>query len=212
MKCASLQFITSEGLSLSHAQQAKEACLGGVRWIQLRVKGRAFVNWLKIAHEVKAITDEFGATLILNDSVEVAYAVDACGVHLGREDGCPQEARKKLKKGAIVGATAHYLTDIDEALAAHVSYIGVGPLRTSQTKLDTKPPLGISGILERVQRAKDTPVYAIGGITKEDVPALLCSGVAGVCVAGSIARAKDPRAAAQELVNQIRSQKMDAVT
>lgn len=109
-------------------------CRAGANWIQLRLKNESFDTVLKTAIAAKAICDSFKVTLIINDFPEVAKQVDACGVHLGKEDTCPLDARAILGTQKIIGGTANTLEDCQILLQKQVDYIGLGPLRFTHTK------------------------------------------------------------------------------
>src|SRR4051812_32245792 len=124
----SLQYIT-HGSPEEQIQQAKDACEAGVRWIQLRLKDESDITLLKTALEVKNTCVEYNATFIVNDHVHIALAVDADGVHLGKEDTIPADAKILLGSSKIVGGTANTIEDIELLAAAGVDYIGLGPYR-----------------------------------------------------------------------------------
>ena len=103
-----LQFLTLDAAPLSHPAQARAALRGGVRWIQVRAKGRTEDEWVALARTVVALCREHGATCVINDSPRVARLAGADGVHLGPEDATPAEARRELGEAAIVGATLNF--------------------------------------------------------------------------------------------------------
>jgi thiamine-phosphate pyrophosphorylase len=186
-----LQYITYETKSLSHIDCVKEACISGVKWIQLRVKNKTQEEYLTIAKEAKIICDLYDVILIINDNVEVAKEVSAHGVHLGKSDVHPIDAREELGKKAIIGGTANTLEGVI-ALIDHVDYIGLGPFQFTKTKANLSPVLGLQGYdeiinhLKTVCSIKELPIIAIGGIEVEDVEPLLETGVYGIAVSGMI--------------------------
>ena len=137
-----------------------------------------------------------GATLIVDDRVDLAKAIGADGVHLGREDMPVAEARERLGEAFLIGGTANTFEDVERLCRAGVDYIGCGPFRFTTTKERLAPVLGLSGYASLMARMADaglhTPVVAIGGVTCADVPALMATGVRGVAVSGAILRAADP--------------------
>lgn len=149
-----------------------------------------------------------GATLIINDHPEVAKAIGADGVHLGKEDMAPAEARKLLGPRAIIGATANTLADVERLMEAPVDYLGIGPYRFTGTKKKLAPLLGVEGYREIIAMMKERrgsafPHVAIGGITAADIAPLAEAGVTGFAVSGAIAHATDPAEAARELLAEI---------
>jgi thiamine-phosphate pyrophosphorylase len=193
---ASLHYLTQDMPQRSHEEQVRLACVAGVKWIQLRVKNHSFADWLMIAIRVKEITDRFDVTLIINDSVEIAKAVDAAGVHLGQEDFSPTGARKILGAEKIIGYSTHSFHELFAAKNLDVDYFGLGPFRFTLTKDKLNPALGMEGISEIIQQARgraiSKPIIAIGGIQLNDVTELLEAGIDGIAVSSAINLADAP--------------------
>jgi thiamine-phosphate pyrophosphorylase len=189
------------------AQAAELACRGGVRWVQLRVKNLPTTEWQQRALDVQAVCQHHGATLIINDNPALALAIGADGVHLGKQDMGPIEARALLGPKLIIGGTANTFTDIEGLVAAGVDYIGLGPFRFTTTKEKLSPILGLAGyaqLLGQCQAAGfTTPIIGIGGVELADVSALLATGLHGVAVSGAIGSAADPTDAAQLFVAKL---------
>lgn len=191
-----VQFITHTTERYSYEDAARLALDGGCRWVQLRVKGPSDDEVRPLAERVLALCRERGATLIVDDRVDLAKAIGADGVHLGREDMPVAEARERLGEAFLIGGTANTFEDVERLCRAGVDYIGCGPFRFTTTKERLAPVLGLSGYASLMARMADaglhTPVVAIGGVTCADVPALMATGVLGVAVSGAILRAADP--------------------
>ncbi len=185
-----LQYITQETTDLNQIEAARQACEAGCDWVQLRVKNKPEEEVLRIAQEVKQICAEYQATFVINDYVSVAKAVGADGVHLGKEDMPPTEAREILGEQAIIGGTGNTFEDVQKLVAAKVDYLGVGPFRFTTTKQKLSPTLGLEGYRKLIEQCKseniDTPIVAIGGILAEDVPSIMQTGVHGIAVSGLI--------------------------
>ncbi len=186
-----LHYITQETETLSHIDCVKEACMAGVKWIQLRVKNKSDEDYLAIAKEAKIICNLYDVTLIINDNVEIAKEVNAHGVHLGKKDIHPIDAREILGESAIIGGTANTIEDV-LSLVDHVDYIGLGPYKFTPTKQDLSPFLGPSGYKEILTQLKsicsvnELSIIAIGGIEIDDIEPLLETGVYGIAVSGLI--------------------------
>ena len=202
-----LQYITQARENLTHQQAAKNACEAGCDWIQLRVKGKNPDEVGKIAHEVRQICDQYQATFILNDHVSIAKAAGADGVHLGKEDMSPVEARKILGEEAIIGGTGNTFEDVQNLAQAKVDYMGIGPFRFTTTKQKLSPIIGLEGyraLLEKCATANiQTPVVAIGGILTEDVAEIMQTGVHGIAVSGLITNHLDQLALVETLKTQL---------
>lgn len=175
------QYLTQDLAVMSHEQLAKRACAAGVGWIQYRSKrdDRTIVQQDALA--VREVCREYGAICIINDFVEIALAIGADGVHLGAGDMPPALARQRLGSSAIIGATANTVEDIEQHLAADVSYIGIGPFRHTHTKTNHGPVLGLPGCRKLIDQVGGrVPVVVIGGVTPADVQDLLALKAAGI--------------------------------
>ena len=169
---------------------------GGGRWVQLRMKDASDDEITDKALRIKEMCRQYGATFIVNDKPEIALAVRAHGVHLGRNDMNPAEARKMLGKEYVIGGTANTFEDVVRLKNAGVDYVGLGPFRYTTTKKNLSPLLGADGYEAIISRCRDEgidiPVFAIGGILKDDIDTLLATGVRGIAVSGGIVNAPDP--------------------
>ena len=88
---------------------------------------------------------------------------------------------------------------------AGADYIGCGPFRFTTTKKNLSPVLGLEGyrsiVLQMKEKGIDLPIVAIGGITFEDIPAIMETGVNGIALSGTILQAADPVAETKRIVN-----------
>ena len=136
------------------------------------------------------------AFLVFDDRVELAMEMGVHGVHLGKNDMNPLQARETMGAEAIIGVTANTADDIIRFRGWDVDYVGLGPFRYTTTKSNLSPVLGIDGYREIVKAVRDSgmtlPIVAIGGITIDDIPAIMATGVNGVAVSGAIINADDP--------------------
>lgn len=195
---ASLQFITHETEQFSYREGAFMALEAGCKWIQLRMKDVAVETVRQLAEELKKACENRHALLIIDDYVEVAREVKADGVHLGKNDMPIEEARKLLGEGFIIGGTANTFEDVKRHYEAGADYLGIGPFRFTTTKKDLSPVLGLEGYRNIKQQMIEAdiilPAVAIGGITVEDIPAILATGIEGIAMSGAILQAHDPDA------------------
>lgn len=191
-----LQFITHFTEKYSYLDAARLALEGGCRWIQLRMKEASETEVEAEAIRVRDLCRKYGATFIIDDHVALAKKVQADGVHLGKNDMPIEEARRILGDAFIIGGTANTFEDVKRHWQAGANYIGCGPFRFTTTKKNLSPILGLEGyrqILQQMKAAGITlPVVAIGGITYEDIPDILQTGVSGIALSGSILRAENP--------------------
>ena len=192
-----LQFISNQTKGLTHLDSIKIALDAGCRWIQLRVKDQPYEEVLKTAIEAKNLTEKYQAKLIINDYPLIAKEIDAYGLHLGLNDMPIASARKIVGKEMIIGGTANTLENILDHIKEGADYVGLGPFRFTSTKENLSPILGLGGyqsVAESLKKRKQSiPLIAIGGITEEDIPEILETGMYGVAISGSIINAKNPK-------------------
>ena len=185
-----LQYITT------NAAHAEQACKGGVDWIQLRLKGVDYAEYRKVALEVQAVCKKYNAKLIINDNVALAMDIYSDGVHLGKEDMFPEDARGLLGDGFIIGCTANTYEEVAELSAKEIDYIGLGPFRYTTTKANLKPILGLDGYINILTKLKNNglevpPIVGIGGVDHADVPGLMETGLHGLAISGAISNSGD---------------------
>ncbi len=188
------------------ADMAEQACNGGVKWIQLRLKNVSDVYYYNVAKDVHAICKKYDATFIINDNVQLALELKADGVHIGKEDTSPQDARAILGNGFIIGSTANTIEDVTKLSKMPIDYIGLGPYRFTDTKQNLSPVLGLKGyndIFNSTNYIKMPPIIAIGGIRLEDTVSILSTGVYGIAVSGAITFAPNIEEAAKSFILQI---------
>lgn len=191
-----LQYISHFTPQISYAEGIRMALEGGCRWIQLRMKDAPAEEIIACAEEVLPLCRRHGAKFLLDDHVELVRQLGADGVHLGKNDMPVDEARKILGPDIIIGGTANTIEDIIRLHKQGADYIGCGPFRFTTTKKNLSPILGLDGYKSIVLKMKelgiDLPIVAIGGITVEDIPAVMETGVSGIALSGAILGAPNP--------------------
>jgi thiamine-phosphate pyrophosphorylase len=196
--------VTSPKRPLSLLQETVEAAIeGGASIVQFRDKGVYAPEERKdAARELRTVCVDHGVPFLVNDDPEFARRVGADGVHVGRDDPSPRIARSLLGPKAIIGVTVYGRPrEEDAAAAAGADYVAVGPFFPSPTKPE-EPVLPLH-VLDAVLRRSRLPVFAIGGITAENVTHVARRGVAGVAVVSAIMDASDPRAAAESIIRSL---------
>lgn len=207
-----IQFITHFTEQYSYLDSVRLALAGGCRWVQLRVKDVTDEELLPLALEAQRLCREAHTTFIIDDHVELVRQLHADGVHLGLHDMPIAEARQLLGPDYIIGGTANTFDDILRHHAAGANYIGCGPFRYTTTKKNLSPILGLEGYCDIVKQMREhdisLPIVAIGGITAEDIPAIMQTGVTGIALSGTVLRAKDPAAEMQRLIHLLQNQSL----
>ena len=187
---AKFHFITINHPEISHANQAIRAYQAGCKWVQLRMKDSSEEEIEQEIIKILPVANTHNAILLINDNVELTLKVGAHGVHLGKKDMCPAEARKLLGSNFIIGGTANTYEDILSLIEKGVDYVGLGPFRFTTTKRKLSPTLGRVGYDQILTGLKSNqlniPVIAIGGILENDIESLKQTGIHGIAVGGAI--------------------------
>ena len=178
-------------------QQVEAALQGGVTCVQLREKQLDRENFIQLGRTIGCLCQRYGVPLIINDDLEVALACGADGVHVGQDDLPVEEVRRRVGDKMIVGVSAHNPEEARRAYAGGADYLGAGAVFGSTTKTNVTPLS--HDTLRAICDAVPIPVVAIGGITRENLPRLAGTGVAGVAVVSAIFAADDITAASREL-------------
>ncbi len=196
----SLYVITDRGLARgrSHLEMAEAAIAGGATAIQLRDKQAEARDLYRAGLELQALCRSRGVLFIMNDRLDLALAVDADGVHMGRDDLPTPVARRLLGGGKLLGVSTENGAQAAQAERDGADYVAIGPIYEARgSKGDAGPPVGPQAIAE-VCRHTRLPVVAIGGIKAQHVPEVLGAGASGIAVISAIVGAPDIAAAARE--------------
>lgn len=165
---------------------ALAAVRGGVTSIQLRLKN---TSARELAEAARGLLGVLPVPLLINDRADVALAVGAAGVHLGPEDVPVAIIRRIAPPGFLIGASVGSSREADGGRGA--DYWGVGPWNATSTKGDAGAAIGAEGFQRIARLAEGKPCIAIGGVTPEDVPAVMNARGAGVAVVSGILAGDD---------------------
>lgn len=180
----------SQGITASEQEQNIRKVLdNGADWIQLRWKKASEKELIQLSEKLKTICENYQATFIINDEVQIAKTIDADGVHLGLSDESIANARTILGSHKIIGGTANTLENVLQRIAEGCDYIGLGPYRFTTTKEKLSPILGLKGYQAILQSLNEKniefpPIIAIGGIEFNDIESIRHLGIYGVALSG----------------------------
>jgi len=180
-----------------------QAIDGGVETVQLREKDLSSVELYVLASEIREITREKGANLIINDRVDIALAVDADGVHLGWKSLGIGLVRKMIGHDKLIGFSAHNLQEAKKAEDSGADYVTISPIFDTVYKDYFVEPLGTEKI-GKIKEEIDIPVIALGGINENNVNGVLENGAYGIAVISAILQSEDPRQSANRLYKEIK--------
>ncbi len=185
------------------ARRTAALVTAGVSILQLRDKTLSDRELLDRARLLCDVTRGSGTLFVMNDRPDLAVLAGADGVHVGQEELNVKDARRILGPHGLVGVSTHSLEQARAAVLDGADYIGIGPTFPS----DTKQFAEFTGpeLLRAVNDEIRLPAFAIGGITADNLPAVLATGVSRIAVSGAVTAADDPAAAARQLLAKLPS-------
>lgn len=155
----------------------------------LREKDLPEEEYRELAAAALEVCSSRGVPLVLHTYYNVAIELGAERVHLplGVLREMPEEKKHNFTQ---IGASCHSVEDVLEAAELGAAYVTAGHIFATDCKKGL-PPRGTE-FLENVCRSVNVPVYAIGGITPENMPLIRNAGAAGACLMSSLMTASDP--------------------
>ena len=180
----------------------EDVLANGATFLQIREKDLDCNAFEAEAAKLKALCARYRVPYVVNDSVEIALAIDADGVHVGQTDIRGRDIRSLIGPDKILGISAGTVEEAVAAEAAGADYIGVGAVFGTSTKKNARN-LTVEKLKE-ITNAVSIPVVAIGGINARNLMELSGSGVDGVAVVSAIFAAEDPGKATRELLTLTR--------
>ena len=200
----------SQTLGRSLLDVVKAALEGGVRMIQLREKDLSGKELFNLAKELRELTNQFGAKLLVNDRIDVALAVGADGVHLGHQSISVQDARQVFKTSSLiphpssflVGVSTHSLEEALNAQSDGADFITFGPVYITPSKAAYGQPVGTDKLKEAAEAVRIS-VFALGGVKKGNMEDGLKVGCYGVAMISAIIAADDVKKETENILAAI---------
>jgi thiamine-phosphate pyrophosphorylase len=184
----------------THAEIAEDSLAGGARVIQLRDKDATDAQLEKWGTEMLGLCEEYDATFVVNDRLDVAKNLNAHALHLGQSDMPIAEARQ-LWDG-LLGASASTLEQAVNARRDGADYVGLGPIWATPTKTDADTPCGLECITI-TRKIVDIPIVAIGGIGLQNVADVIRAGAHSAAVVSAVVAAENVESASRRMVELI---------
>jgi thiamine-phosphate pyrophosphorylase len=182
----------------------EQALDGGVKAIQLREKDLSGRDLFSLAERSHKLCQAYDAALFINDRVDVAMAVDAAGVQLSQTSLPVVTARALLGPQKLIGVSTHSLREAKEAEQNGADFVLFGPVYFTASKAAYGAPQGLPALKTIVDNIS-LPLYAIGGITPENIESTKKLGVRGVALISAIVSAESPKETAAKMLRQLRS-------
>jgi thiamine-phosphate pyrophosphorylase len=185
------------------------ALAGGAKAIQLREKDLSTRDLYQLVERLLPIVRGRGASLLINDRVDLALVLLIDGVHLSRTSLPPAEARALLGPARLIGVSCHSLAEAIEADRGGADFIVFGPLFPTPSKATYGPPVGLTRLSE-VRRQVRLPILGIGGITVVNAASVMAAGADGAAIISAVMAADDPVRAVSTLLHGVGSAARDA--
>ena len=185
---------------------AAECADGGADCLQLRAKGITDDRLYELATDFVRVCAEKNVISIINDRTDIAVAAVADGVHLGQNDLGIAQARKLQKRPMIFGISTHSLDQLDRAIEQTPAYVALGPVFPTATK-PQEPCVGLEYIAAATKKLKPAGIahVAIGGVTLDNVEAVLHAGAKAIAVCAAITAQNDPTGHCQRFKDKMAS-------
>ncbi len=155
----------------------------GITAVQLREKKLNYAELLEFGKQLQNILSPYNIPLIINDNVELAFELNAAGVHLGQSDGNILKAREMLGSNKIIGITIDSIEQLLIANTLPIDYVGVGAIFPTNNKSNVATVWGCEG-LKQLAALTSHLIIAIGGIDQNNVSQVVQSGAHGIAAIG----------------------------
>ncbi|KOP72690.1 thiamine-phosphate pyrophosphorylase [Lysinibacillus sp. FJAT-14745] len=190
-----LYFIMGTGnvLNQEPINVLEKALQSGVTMFQYREKGpntltgEAYENF---ARKCQKLCQQYNVPFIVNDDVELAIKLRADGVHIGQEDFPVSIVRKKIGN-MILGVSVHSQAELQTALQYGADYVGIGPIFSTTSKSDARPPSGTDFLQQVRSQYPELPIVAIGGINCSNAHTVFQAGADGIAIISAICQSED---------------------
>ncbi|MEQ6354500.1 thiamine phosphate synthase [Lysinibacillus sp. M3] len=171
----------------------EKALQSGITMFQYREKGtnpltgQAYENF---ARKCQKLCQQYHVPFIINDDVELAIKLRADGVHIGQEDFPVSMVREKIGN-ILLGVSVHSQAELKTALQYGADYVGIGPIFSTTSKSDAKPPSGTEFLQQVRRQYPELPIVAIGGINCSNAHTVFKAGADGIAVISAICESED---------------------
>jgi thiamine-phosphate pyrophosphorylase len=169
----------------------EQCAQAGITAVQLREKSLTYNELLNLGRHLQTTLAPFNIPLIINDHVDVAIELDACGVHLGQADGNPFRARERLGSNKWIGISINTPAELERTNQLPIDYVGIGAIYPTKHKNNITTLWGVDG-LKQISPFSKHPIVAIGGIDESNAKAVMQAGAHGIAVIGAIHDSQTP--------------------
>jgi thiamine-phosphate pyrophosphorylase len=154
---------------------AARAAGDGVDIIQIRAKELSARELSNLVDAVMRVAQR--NKVLVNTRTDVALACGAHGVHLPAGSMAPDTIRRIAPQGFLIGVSCHTISELRAAEREGADFAVYGPVFPSSSK--SLSPIGIQAFREAAASVR-LPVYALGGVTRENASACIAAGASGI--------------------------------
>ena len=182
-KLPSLYLITPdlESYPPDFAEQLAECLSAGVSLTQFRSKKAGLNALMPVLAALLESCQQAGARLLVNGAPDQATALGAAGVHLN-SDRLMQTPARPLPRPLLVAASCHNRRELEQAVKIDADFCVLGPVRRGH---GDAAPLGWDRFAA-LTRQTPIPVYALGGMKLDDLPAARRNGAQGIALISDV--------------------------
>ncbi len=176
----------------------------GVDCLQLREKKLSDKQFFELAEKLSRAAHQRNKLFIVNDRPDIAIACGADGVHIGQDDIPVSVISNIINPNQIIGVSTHNMSQLEQAIAQHPTYIAIGPAFNTQTK-PREPPSGLDFIKSAIRRLQQAniPEIVIGGINLSNLETLLSLGVKRVALCSAIISSRNPVEVTKSVIQKL---------
>lgn len=176
------------------------ALQGGVDIIQLREKNVPDGVIVDLGHKIRILCDEYGATFIVNNRLDIASIVEADGVHLGRNDISISDAREFLGPQAIIGKTVTTQDEIISAINCGADYLSLGPVIADNSKMQSPVDMGL---ISWANSNSEAPIFIFGEFDRGCISEITYNGGKRIIVSDDVMYARSPEHTARTILTYL---------
>ncbi|RWX03831.1 thiamine phosphate synthase [Flavobacterium cerinum] len=180
----------------------EQALKGGVDLVQLREKQLNDDEFVKTTLRLKEILDRYNVPLIVNDNLQVAISSKVHGIHVGNNDISPSRIKSLWPQCNMLGYSIEYLEQLNNSEIEYADYLGISPVFSTPSKIDTVTEWGLEGI-RTIRNLTNKPLVAIGRMNESNAYDVIKAGADCLAIVSAICGADDPAKAAEVIRNQI---------
>ena len=173
----------------------------GVKTLQIRIKDRSPEQAEEEIARCIALAKQHQVRLFVDDFWQLAIKYQAYGVHLGQADLLTADLNAIQQAGLRLGVSTHNQEEVDLVLPLRPSYVALGHIFPTQSKIMPSAPQGIANLAAQVKDLGDIPTVAIGGITASHFADVLATGVGSIAVISAVTQAEDWQSTVKNLLN-----------